>query len=280
MRAVNLLPRDLERQGGDGRGRLPSSSQPAASPRPPWRRRALHVASGSVSDQRAQLDSVEAAIARRPDAGPAGRRSGGDRTGAGGPRGCTLRRTLDARSARPPPPRARVRAARGRLAHRAHRRSARGSGTRARRLPGAGARRASSAQGVTIQGATYSNASVARVLARLAATPLARAGPAHGERARRAAVRRRRLESSKPKTKKKQRTIVTFTIAANLRSGRVVKARFAALPLRAQVAIAIGAVLVYCAVAVVPSRRAEALRGGERLRGRHRGCSSSSRTRS
>jgi Tfp pilus assembly protein PilN len=82
-----------------------------------------------------------------------------------------------------------------------------------------GAPAATTAQGVTIQGATYSNRSVARVLARLAVIPsldqvrltaTARVEPAAEQSG---------LKTSKPKTKKKQKTVVTFTIAANLRSG-------------------------------------------------------------
>ena len=68
--------------------------------------------------------------------------------------------------------------------------------------------------GVTIQGATYSHQSVARVLARLAALPTltdvrltasARVVPA--------------AEDDAKKSAKKQRPVVTFTVTAGLRSG-------------------------------------------------------------
>ena len=70
MRAVNLLPRDTERQGKDGRGKAPLFA--AAGGIAAVTVGAVVVfmsASGSVSDQRAQLDSVESAIARVRDVG-------------------------------------------------------------------------------------------------------------------------------------------------------------------------------------------------------------------
>ena len=69
MRAVNLLPRDVEGQRSEG-GRLPifvgaggAAAVTAAAAV------LLMGASGSVSDQRSQLESVEAAIAAIPSQG-------------------------------------------------------------------------------------------------------------------------------------------------------------------------------------------------------------------
>jgi len=82
----------------------------------------------------------------------------------------------------------------------------------------AGARAASPAtQGVTIQGATYSHQSVARVLARLAVIPSL-------ENVRLTASARVEPEADKAgaettKRKEKEKVVVTFTIAATLRTG-------------------------------------------------------------
>ena len=70
MRAVNLLPRDSERQGKDGRGKAPLFAAAGGIAAATVGAVVVFMsASGSVSDQRAQLDSVESAIARVPDAG-------------------------------------------------------------------------------------------------------------------------------------------------------------------------------------------------------------------
>jgi Tfp pilus assembly protein PilN len=75
---------------------------------------------------------------------------------------------------------------------------------------------ATTTQGVTIQGATYSHESVARVLARVSVIPSlenirltasARVEPQADETA------------GAKKTRKKQRTVVTFSVAATLRTG-------------------------------------------------------------
>ena len=86
---------------------------------------------------------------------------------------------------------------------------------------GAPAAAPTAAQGVTIQGATYSHRSVARVLARLSAIPSldqvrltasASVEPSTDQAAG------SKTTSAKKKTKK-QKTVVTFSIGANLRSG-------------------------------------------------------------
>ena len=66
MRAVNLLPRDDERKGSEG-GRAPILVAGGGIVAVTAAAAVLFMsASGSVSDQRAQLESVEAAIARVP----------------------------------------------------------------------------------------------------------------------------------------------------------------------------------------------------------------------
>ena len=66
MRAVNLLPRDLERQRADG-GRAPILVAAGGVAAVTAAAVVLFMsASGSVSDQRSQLESVEAAIAQLP----------------------------------------------------------------------------------------------------------------------------------------------------------------------------------------------------------------------
>jgi Tfp pilus assembly protein PilN len=82
----------------------------------------------------------------------------------------------------------------------------------------AGTRAASAAttQGVTIQGATYSHQSVARVLARLSVIPSL-------ENVRLTASARVEPEAAATggvaANKKKQKVVVTFTVAATLRTG-------------------------------------------------------------
>ena len=220
MRAVNLLPRDLERQGSRRpRTRSPLRRRRRDRRRHRGRRRLFISASGHG------LGSALAARLRRggdrpgtPAPDQPAVALGADRAGADGSRRGALRRALDARPARPPPPRARLRAARGR---RGSPGSPPAAPTERRRPRHGGAGSASTtAQGVTIQGATYSQRSVARVLARLHAHPVARPGPSHGDAAGRARSRAiRALNDVKPKNKKKQRTVVTFTIAANLAQG-------------------------------------------------------------
>jgi Tfp pilus assembly protein PilN len=218
MRAVNLLPRDLERERARG-GRLPllvaggglaAVTVLAAV--------AFMSASGSVSDERSQLESVEAAIARVPKSSEPAVAPGTvaqertDRVAA-----------LSAALATRAPVDRLLRELAYVLPEDAWLTGLTANAPTAVTPTGApaggGAAPTGSAPGVTIQGATYSHRSVARVLARFAALPTltgvrltasARVVPATegGDGA---------ATSTKPK--KKQRPVVTFTITAGLRTG-------------------------------------------------------------
>jgi Tfp pilus assembly protein PilN len=218
MRAVNLLPQDLERQGGDGDGRIPLFVAAGGIVAVTAFAAVLFLsASGSVSDQRSQLDSVNAELARVPTAAEPAVASGtfaqerSDRVaaltaalGTRVPLDRLLRELayvlpedawLTGLSAAAPE----------------------ATGT-AGASPATPAPAPNGTQGVTIQGATYSNGSVARVLARLAAIPsLDRVRLAASARVEPAA--NSEMKSATSKTKRKQRPFVTFTIAANLRTG-------------------------------------------------------------
>ena len=219
MRAVNLLPRDLDRQGGGLSGRVAvyvAGGGFAAVTA------ALVVvfmsASGSVSDQKAALDSAQEALAAVPHGGApsvapeAIAQERADRVAALSA-ALTTRLPLDrllrelsyvlpedtwltGLSATAP--------------------EADGGTT-----PPGTAPAPSATPGVTIEGATYSNRSVARVLARLAALPsiddvrlttTARVEPA----ADKVDVKTASKTKGK-KNRKKQRAVVTFAIAASLR---------------------------------------------------------------
>jgi len=85
--------------------------------------------------------------------------------------------------------------------------------------PGRSPAAATTTQGVTIQGATYSHQSVARVLARLSVIPSL-------ENVRLTASARVEPQTNQTegaakttKSKKKQKTVVTFSVAAALRTG-------------------------------------------------------------
>jgi Tfp pilus assembly protein PilN len=212
MRAVNLLPRDLERQRAEG-GRTPvlvaGGGVAAATAAAVM---FFMSASGAVSDQRSQLDTAEAAINRLPDSGQPAVAPGAiaqERTD----RVAALAAAL---STRAPVDRLLRELAlvlpedawlTGLSA------SAPVTAAPAGAPPGGAAPSAGTTPGVTIQGATYSHESVARVLARLAALPTltdvrltasARVEPASGEDAKKATT---------------QKPVVTFTITAGLRSG-------------------------------------------------------------
>jgi Tfp pilus assembly protein PilN len=219
MRAVNLLPQDLERQRGGGDRRLPLFVAGGGIVAVTVCAAFLFVsASGSVSDQRSQLDSVKAERARVPTAAESAIAPGtfaqerSDRVAAltaalatRVPLDRLLRELafvlpedawLSGLSAAAPET----------------------TGT-AGASPGTSAPAPTGTQGVTIQGATYSNRSVARVLARLAAIPsLDRVRLAASARVEPTAASSD-VKSAKSKVKKMQRPIVTFTIAANLRTG-------------------------------------------------------------
>ena len=219
MRAVNLLPRDAERSGSDGfRTPLLVAAGAAAAVT------AVAVvlsfsASGAANERRDELASLQQTIARVPKAGPLVVSPAGlvqERTD----RVAALAAALSTRvpfdrllrelslvlpddawltgiSASAPPTAAPAGAA-----------------------PGATPPAASAAgQGVTIQGATYSQQSVARVLARLAILPTlddvllatsARVEPQSGATG---------ADTAKKAKKKHQKPVVAFTIEATIRSG-------------------------------------------------------------
>jgi len=216
MRAVNLLPRDLERQSGDGGGRAPLFVAAGGFAAVTAGAVVLFMsASGSVSDQRAELESLQAAIAAVPSAGqqtvvPAAIvQERADRVAALSA-ALTTRVPLDKL----------LRELGYVLPDDAWLTGLSASAPETAPVgtapPGTSAPAPSAVQGVTIQGATYSQSSVARVLARLGATP---------------SLDQVRLTASsevaptvlpdakKTKKKKKQKTVVTFTISANLRTG-------------------------------------------------------------
>ena len=221
MRAVNLLPQDLERQGGNSDGRILLFVAAGGIVAVTACAAVLFVsASGSVSDQQSRLDSLRADLARVPSSAEPAVATGtivqerSDRVAA----------LTAALATRVPLDRLLRELAyvlpedawlTGLSAAAPETNSAAGAS------PGTSAPVSTGTQGVTIQGATYSNRSVARVLARLAAIPsldsvrlatTARVEPTAASSD---------VNSAKPKAKKKkkQRPIVTFTIAANLRTG-------------------------------------------------------------
>jgi Tfp pilus assembly protein PilN len=208
MRAVNLLPRQAERQRSEG-GRAPLLVAAGGIAAVTAAAVVLVMsASGSIDDQRTQLDSVEAAIARV-----------GDSAQPAVAPGAIARERTD-----------RVAALSAALTTRAPLdrllrelafvlpEDAWLTGLSATGLAGTGSATAPAAtatQGVTIQGATYSLASVARVLARLAAIP-SLAGVRLMASARVDPAAEQAGGTTPPK---RGRTVVTFSIAANLRSG-------------------------------------------------------------
>jgi Tfp pilus assembly protein PilN len=209
MRAVNLLPRDAERQRSEG-GRAPLYVAAGGIAAVTAVMVVLFMsASGSIDDQQARLDSVEAAISRIDDAGQptvAPSAVAQERTD----RVAALSAAL---STRVPLDRL-LRELAFVLPEDAWLTgisAAAQSGTAVAAVPGATA----TSQGVTIQGATYSLSSVARVLSRLAAIPSltgvrliasARVDPAE------------QAAGATTKTKGGKR-VVTFSIGANLSTG-------------------------------------------------------------
>ena len=216
MRAVNLLPRDLERQRSDG-GRAPMLLVAGGVAAVTAVAVVLFMsASGSVSDQRSQLESVEASIARFPAAGQPAVAAGTiaqERTDR-------VTALAAAMSTRVPVDRL-LRELAYVLPEDAWLTGLTASAPTTAAPTGApagAATPATSVPNVTIQGATYSHQSVARVLARLAALPTlsdvrltasARIEPAPAPEA----------EGKKKKKVKKQKPVVTFTITASVRSG-------------------------------------------------------------
>ena len=217
MRAVNLLPRDAERTGSES-ARTPLLVAAGAAAAVTAAVVVLSLsASGAAGDHRAELAAVEEAIALVPNAGrPAVSQAAlvQERTD----RVAALAAALSTRisfdrllrelslvlpedawltgiTASAPA-------------------SAAPTGATPGGTPPAAA---TTTQGVTIQGATYSHESVARVLARLSVIPSlesirltasARVEPQADE-----------TEGAKKTRKKKQKTVVTFSVAATLHAG-------------------------------------------------------------
>jgi Tfp pilus assembly protein PilN len=212
MRAVNLMPRELERQRGDGR-RIPVLVAGGGVAAVTAAAVGLFMSpSGSVSDQRSQLDSVEAAIASLPTQGQP----------AVAPTAIAQERTdrvaalTAALSTRVPVDRL-LRELAYVLPEDAWLTGLTASapaGAPSAAPPGSTAPTATGTPGVTIQGATYSHQSVARVLARLGALPTL-------ADVRLTASARVEPAASKGESKKvkKQKPVVTFTITATVRSG-------------------------------------------------------------
>ena len=211
MRAVNLLPRDLESSRDFG-GRTPMLVAAGGIAAVTAAAVVLFMsASGSVSDQTSQLESLEAAIAsvpspNQPAVAPAGiTQERADRVAALSA-ALTYRVPLDRL----------LRELAYVLPEDAWLTGLTAAGSPSSAVATAPAA-ATTVQGVTIQGATYSQASVARVLARFGAIPsldhvrltasarIVPAAPQPGQKV------------SETKGKKK-RTVVTFTIAADLGS--------------------------------------------------------------
>jgi Tfp pilus assembly protein PilN len=220
MRAVNLLPQDLDRQGGDSDGRIPLFVAAGGIAAVTAFAAVLFVsASGSVSDQRSRLDSVKADIARVPSSAEPAVASGtiaqerSDRVAA-----------LTAALATRVPLDRLLRELAYVLPEDAWltglSASAPETNGAAGASPGTSVPASTGTQGVTIQGATYTNRSVARVLARLAAIPSLDSVRLGTTTRVEPAAPTSDVKSAKSKAKKKkQRPIVTFTIAANIRAG-------------------------------------------------------------
>jgi Tfp pilus assembly protein PilN len=216
MRAVNLLPRDLERdssRGGRGPYLVAAGGLAAVTAAAVV---LMMSASSAVSDQKAQLESVQAQLAGIPAPNKPAVESGviaQERTD----RVAALAAAL---STRVPVDRLLRELAfvlpedawlTGMTA------TAPVAVAPAGSPPGRGAPSAASGTpGVTIQGATYSHESVARVLARLSALPTLT-----GVRLTASALvdpSEDSADGAAAKKAKKQKPVVTFTITANVRS--------------------------------------------------------------
>ena len=206
MRAVNLLPRDVQQASGDA-GRVPLFVAAGGLAAVTAAFVVLFLgASGSVADRNAQLDSVEAAIAKIPkkDSGTAApgviERERTERTSA-----------LAAALATRVPVDRLLRELAYVLPEDAWLTAL--SAT----VPASGAAPTTTSltQGVSIVGATYSHSSVARVLSRLAAVPTLDDVRLNGS----ARVVPSLPAGTKATKATKKKAVVTFTISANLRLG-------------------------------------------------------------
>ncbi|HUP32811.1 MAG TPA: PilN domain-containing protein [Gaiellaceae bacterium] len=206
MRAVNLLPRDVQQTRADG-GRAPLFIAAGGLAAVTAASVVMFLgASGSVADQRAQLDSVEAAIAEIPE-----------RPALAVAPGVVAQERTERTSALSAALATRVPVDRllGQLAYVLPEDAWLTALSATVPADGAGAAAATSpaAQGVSIVGATDSHASVARVLSRLAAVPTLDDVRLTGSA--RVVLEQPTGTSSKPVKK----TVYTFTIGANLRLG-------------------------------------------------------------
>ena len=163
-------------------------------------------ASSTASDQTLRSsNSLEAAIAQVPS----GRTSRPSLPGAiaqeRADRVAALSAALDgARPARSAPARARVRAARGRVAHRPHRCGS--DGRRRDRPPGAPAAAATAVAGRDDPGRDLLAIAPSLACSRGFGDPVARPGPSHGERERRAQRRQARAQTtSEPRRRRRSR---------------------------------------------------------------------------
>ena len=215
MRAVNLLPRDVERTPGDRSRLLVLLLAGGAAAVTAGVAVGLLSASGTAGDRRAELAAVEDAIALVPDSElPAVTQANlvQERTD----RVAALAAALSTRT----PFDRLLRELSFVLPEDAWltgiTAAAPASAAPTGAAPG-GASPASSTttQGVTIQGATYSHRSVARVLARFSVIPSL-------ENIRLTASARVEPQADAiegAKTKKKQKAVVTFTVSATIRTG-------------------------------------------------------------
>ncbi len=213
MRAVNLLPGDLERESSQG-GRTPIVVAGGGIAAVTTAALVLFMsASGSAADQRSQLESIRASIVQVPSPGQPAVAPGAfaqqraDRVAA----------LAAAMSTRVPVDRL-LRELAFVLPEDAWLTGL--TATAPAGSPGSSAPSAAATPGVTIQGATYSQQSVARVLARLAALPVlsdvrlsasARRDPLEGQSGD--------GETKTGKKAKKSKPVVTFTITAIIRPG-------------------------------------------------------------
>jgi Tfp pilus assembly protein PilN len=216
MRAVNLLPRELERQSGEG-GRVPLFAAAGGVAAVTAAAAVLFMsASGSISDQQSRLDSLETAIAKVPTATGQPAVAPGAIAQERADRVAALSAALTTQT-----PLDRILRA---LAYvlpedawlTGMTATAPAAAPTGAAPPGTPATAPTTEQGVTIQGATYSNLSVARVLARLATIPSLENVRLTATAQVEPQIEPDATRKAKTKSKKKQKTVVTFTIDANI----------------------------------------------------------------
>ena len=217
MRAVNLLPRDAERSRGDGSRRLLLLAAGGAAAVTAGVIVAFLSAAGAAGDRRAELAALEDAIALVPSAG----RPAVTQANLVQERTDRVAALAAALSMRTPFDRlfrelSFVLPADAWLTGITASVPASTAPTGASTGGTPPASSSTTTQGVTIQGATYSHRSVARMLARLSVIPSlenvrltasARVEPAD------------EADGVETKKKKKQKPVVTFTVSATIRTG-------------------------------------------------------------